>query len=154
MHLLEIKAALQRPSYQHKRAVKGGWANHYLLSERNIFPALGNINEKLTIPMLCFFFSLGLDRLSHSMRSSAIIFLAGAEKLYSLLISLLCLPLEPWSSFISSCKPQASFCCRRYLSSEPDSYPGLSYHLVAGKVSRRRSESRGLPKYFRTVESV
>lgn len=149
--LLEINAVLQRSSYQDKRVVEGGVANHYVLLKINVFPALWNINGRFTIAHaqhLCSFLSLELDRLSHSMRRSAIIFLVAAESLCSFLISLLCFPFEPWSSIISSCNPQASFYCRGNLSSGP----GFVFMDVSSpsswQVSRRRSVLREVPKYL------
>lgn len=149
--LLEIKAVLQRSSYQEKRVVEGGVANHYVLLEINVPPAPRNINGRSNIAHaqhLCSYLSLELDRLSHSMRRSAIIFLVGAESLCSFLISLLCFPFEPRSSFISSCNPQASFYCRGNLSSGP----GFVFMDVSSpnswQVSRRRSELREVPKYL------
>lgn len=148
---LEINAVLQRSSYQHKRVVKGGVAKHYTLSERKRISSSRNIIEKLTLPSYpCSSpsYPWGWTVCHTPCIVQRFIFLAGAESFYSLLICLLCLPFEPCSSFISSCKPQASFHCSKYLCSEPDSFPGLFHHLVAGKVSRRRSELREVAKYL------
>lgn len=77
-----MKAVLQRSSYQHSRFVKGGVANHYILSERKYISSSMEYKWEIDcsiVPMFCFYLSLERDHLAHSMRSSAIIFMAGAE---------------------------------------------------------------------------